>query len=115
MNWYDWVNENVVRPEFSGPAGALLGLLNAPGKTMRERAFNLGAGLSVAVFLSPVVDSYFNVTTRNQQTAVAFVIGLLGMNLVAKAIDYVRQTSVSDILSTFRRTPPLPPEPPKDS
>ena len=113
-SWYDWTSDNVIRPEVSGIAGAFLGLLNTPGATLRERVFNFLAGVSCAAFLAPSLDQYYNITSKSQTTAIAFVVGLLGMNLVAKAIDYLRQTSVSDLISMFRRAPTNPPKEPKE-
>ena len=114
MSVFDWMSENLIRPEVSGAAGATLGLLNAPGTTLRERVFNFMAGVCCAAFLAPVIDQYYNITSKSQTTAIAFVVGLLGMNLVAKAIDYLRQTSVSDLINMFRRAPTNPPKEPKE-
>ncbi len=101
-----WFDNTVLQPEVAGFAGAMVGLFNAPGRTTRERAFNLMAGLSVAWFVSPWVSDYFTIGTKNGQMAVAFIVGLMGMNLVAKGIDYVRVTRLSDLPGLRQVMPP---------
>lgn len=101
-----WFDNTILRPEVAGAAGALVGLFNAPGKTWRERTFNALAGLSTAWFIAPWLSEYFPITTKNGQTALAFVVGLVGMNLVSKGIDYIKHTRFSDLPVLGRALPP---------
>lgn len=101
-----WFDDSILRPEVAGFAGAMVGLFNAPGRSARERAFNLLAGLSVAWFIAPWVSEYFSINTKNGQMAVAFIVGLVGMNLVAKGIDYIRLTKLSDLPGLRQVMPP---------
>jgi hypothetical protein len=94
-----WFDENVLRPEVAGLVGGVLGLFNTPGDSLREKAFNLGAGVSAAWFLAPALEDYLEVSTKNGQMAIAFVVGLIGMNLLAKAIAYARKTGLFDLLN----------------
>lgn len=96
MGFFD---EHVLRPETTGLLGSILGAINAPGATWRERLFNFGSGLGAAWFLAPAVEDYFELASRNQRMAVAFVIGLVGMNLVSKVIEHVKNTPLFALLS----------------
>jgi hypothetical protein len=98
MAW-EWFDAHVMRPETTGLIGSALGVVNAPGAGWRERLFNFGSGLGAAWFLAPAIEDYFELSSRNQRMAVAFVIGLVGMNLVAKVIEHVKKTPLFALLS----------------
>lgn len=99
MSGWEWFDAHVLRPETTGLIGSVLGFVNAPGQNWRERLFNFGSGLGAAWFLAPAVEDYFELSSRNQRMAVAFVIGLVGMNLVAKVIEHVKKTPLFSLLS----------------
>ena len=107
MNWFDDV---WVRPESAGVAGALLGLFNAPGDTWRQRTFNLGSGIAASWFLAPWVCEVIGITSDNGRLALAFLVGLIGMNLVAKIINHVSVSSLADLLDLLRGRPQQPPK-----
>lgn len=94
MSWFD---DNVMRPESAGFFGAVLGLFNAPGSTWRERTFNLFAGIGAAWFVAPWATELFSVETRNGKMCLAFLVGVVGMNLVAKVIDQVKQMKLQEL------------------
>lgn len=94
----DWMDTHLLRPEITGLVGSVLGVLNTPGSGWRERLFNFGAGLGAAWFLAPAIEDYFNLTSNNARMAVAFVVGLVGMNLLAKIIDYIKNTPLASII-----------------
>lgn len=96
MTWFD---DSVLRPEVAGPVGALVGLFHTPGKSLRERAFNMVAGLGAAWFLAPWLTSYLSIDAKNGQMAVAFMVGLVGMNLLSKSIEYVKTTSLKRLFN----------------
>lgn len=104
-----WFDESVLRPEVAGLVGGVLGLFNAPGANWRERMFNLVAGVSAAWFLAPALADYLDIDSKNGQMASSFVVGLVGMNLLAKAIAYVRRTPIAQLINL--RAPPPPPSP----
>lgn len=112
MSWFD---ENILRPETAGVAGALLGLFNAPGADLRERAFNLLAGVGAATFLGPWITDLIGVHSKNSSMALAFTVGLVGMNLVSKLIDQARTMTFADFVGMLRRAPSPPPPPPPRS
>lgn len=94
MGFFD---DHLLRPEATGLIGSLLGVLNTPGTGWRERVFNFGAGAGAAWFIAPAVEDYFSLTSNNARMAVAFVVGLVGMNLLAKIIDYVKNTPLASL------------------
>lgn len=101
-----WFDDNILRPEVAGLSGAVVGVLNAPGRSWRERIFNLIAGISVAWFVAPWFSELVAYKAKNGQMAVAFVVGLVGMNLVAKTVDYVRAVKLSELPLLRRIVPP---------
>lgn len=107
MSWFD---DNILRPETAGITGALLGLFNAPGTTLRERAFNLLAGLAAAIFLGPWITDIIGVHSKNSSMALAFTVGLVGMNLVAKLLDQAKTMTLADFVGMLKRTPAPPPK-----
>lgn len=74
------------RPEAAGTLGAILGALNAPGANLREQVYNLLAGIGAAVYLAPYVAEKFALVSPHGKMALAFLAGLVGMNIVAKLI-----------------------------
>lgn len=106
MTWWD---ENIapilMQPASAGVTGAILGALNAPGLTIREQFFNLFAGVGAAIYLAPFLAEEANIQSGHGQLAFAFVVGLLGMNLLAKIIAAGRRADWSmliDLLSKGR-------------
>lgn len=80
MSWEDIVKS----PDTAGTVGALLGWLSAPGGTLREQLFNVLAGLGAAIFLAPYLAERAGLSSRPSQMAFAFVVGLVGMNVLPK-------------------------------
>lgn len=80
MSWEDIVKS----PDAAGVAGAILGWLSAPGGTLRVQLFNVGAGLGAAVFLAPFLAERAGIESQAGRMAFAFIVGLVGMNLLPK-------------------------------
>jgi len=93
MNWDDFL-----RPETAGTVGGLLGWLNAPGGTVKEQAFNLLSGIAAAIFLAPYLAERAGMASQTGRMAFAFVIGLVGMNLLAKLIAAAKKTDWAALL-----------------
>jgi len=106
MNWWDDnVTPILMQPASAGVAGAILGALNAPGLTIREQFFNLFAGVGAAIYLAPFLAERANINSAHGQLAFAFVVGLLGMNLLSKIIAAGRRADwavLIDLLSKGR-------------
>lgn len=79
--------DDLNRPEAAGTLGAILGALNAPGSSLREQAYNLLAGIGSAIYLAPYIAEQFSVSAHSGRMALAFLAGLIGMNVVAKLIS----------------------------
>jgi hypothetical protein len=77
-------------PIFAGLVGAVLALRGTPGATLAERCFNVMIGFSMAWFLTPALVDYFRVDTPNMQSAVAFAVGMFGVNIMATVLDNIR-------------------------
>lgn len=90
-------------PFFVGLAGAIVALKGAPGKSWFERVFNAGCGALLAGFLSAAIAEWLGLRTNETRSAVAFVVGLFGMNLVASINAWMREAKLSDVVPWMRR------------
>lgn len=116
MRFDEDVLPHLLRPESAGLVGAVLAFLRAPGATVTQKAFNLLSGVAMAVFVGPWLAEQVHITSRAGLIAFAFVLGLVGMNLVAKLIDRVSSMTWDDmtalVLRVLGRAPAAPPVPP---
>lgn len=100
----DFDPDHLVRNPFAiGGLGGLVSLKFAPGATLLERAFNVSCGALLAGFLASAVAEYLSLRTDSMQGAVAFLIGVFGMNLVAAAVRVIRDVKLSDLLPWLRK------------
>ena len=53
--------------------------------------FNIGAGLGAAVFLAPFLAERAGIESQAGQMAFAFIVGLVGMNLLPKLSNAIKQ------------------------
>jgi hypothetical protein len=83
MSWWE---EVVKTPDAAGTVGAVLGFLSAPGGTRRQQIANLAAGVGCALFVAPFVAERAGMQSQPSQMAFAFIIGLIGMNIVPKLL-----------------------------
>lgn len=95
MNWDDFARS----PDAAGVAGAILGWLSAPGGSLREQLFNVGAGLGAAIFLAPFLAERAGIESQAGRMAFAFIVGLVGMNLLPKLTTAARNLDWAAILS----------------
>lgn len=101
MSWEDLIKS----PDAAGVAGAVLGWLSAPGGTLREQAFNVGAGFGAAFFLAPYLAERAGLSGRSSQMAFAFVVGLVGMNVLPKLIGAAKRADWSALLPAKKGKP----------
>lgn len=101
MSWEDIIKS----PDAAGIAGAMLGWLNAPGGTLREQFFNVGAGFGAAFFLAPYLAERAGLSSRSSQMAFAFVVGLVGMNVLPKLIGSAKRIDWSALLPIKKGKP----------
>lgn len=96
--------ERIVRhPLTIGALGALVALRGSPGDTWLIRAFNVLSGALLAGFFSPAASEFFALTTPAMQGAMAFAIGLFGMNFVATGVQWIKALQLSDVVPWLRR------------
>ena len=90
-------------PFLIGLFGAIVALRGTPGASWPERAFNVVSGSMISGFLSPAMAEYFGLTTVKMQAAAAFAVGLLGLNLVATLVVWLKDLKLSDVLPWTKR------------
>lgn len=98
-----WFDDNLMRPESAGLLGAALGWLNAPGGNWRVQAFNLLGGLGAATYVAPWLAEAASIKAQSGQLAFAFLLGLVGMNVMAKIIMATKQITRQEILELLTR------------
>jgi len=92
-----------IGPFAIGAAGAIVSLKFAPGSSWQERLTNISAGALLAGFASPALCHYFSMDTAEMTNAMAFTVGLFGMNFVASAWVWVKNMQPSDFFPWVRR------------
>lgn len=90
-------------PFVIGLAGAVVALKGCPGNTWVERAFNAGCGALLAGFLSAAIAEWLGLRTAETQSAVAFMVGLFGMNLVASVNAWLSEAKLSDVIPWIKK------------
>jgi hypothetical protein len=89
-------------PFLIGAAGAAVTALHfTPGASWWERMANVGAGSVVAGFLSPALIRWLELTEPAYASAGAFLCGLLGMSLMAAALEFIRSGGLREALSAW--------------
>lgn len=86
-----------------GLCGAVVALKGCPGKSWAERGFNATCGALLAGFLSAAIAEWLGLRTPETKSAVAFVVGLFGMNLVASVNFWLSEAKLSDVLPWMRK------------
>jgi len=94
MSWEDLVKS----PDAAGVTGAILGWLSAPGGTLREQLFNVGAGLGAAIFMAPYLAERAGLESQAGRMAFAFIVGLVGMNIVPKLLAAAKRADWASLL-----------------
>jgi hypothetical protein len=107
MNWW---NENVTpilsSPTAAGVFGSLLSLKWAPGANWIERVFSFLCGIACVLYLAPAIIGSMTIQSPWMPGLFNFLTGLLGMNLIAKAVDFVKNADWSTIWGAFLRGRP---------
>lgn len=82
-----------------GGFGALVALKFAPGNSWWERVTNVASGALAAGFLAPALVDWLQLKTPGLANAAAFVIGLLGMSLIAALLEGIKKLDVAGLLT----------------
>jgi hypothetical protein len=88
--------------------GAVGGFITAqkflPGTTRKEKAFNSVCGAVIAHYLTDPLVAALQMDAKVYANGAAFLLGLLGMTLIAGIIQALRDTNfVQAFLSLFKR------------
>ena len=97
MSWEEFIKS----PDTAGVTGAILGWLSAPGGTLREQLFNIVAGFGAAIFVAPFFAERAGLTSQAGQNAFAFVLGLVGMNIIPKLTAAAKRVDVAALLTNL--------------
>lgn len=82
-----------------GGLGSLVALKFAPGASWLERATNVGSGMLVAGYAAPALAEWLQFKSEGLGNAAAFVVGLLGMSLIAAVFQGIRDLKLAEIIS----------------
>ena len=85
-------------PWLAGALGAIVALRGVPGASWLERLINVLCGSLLSGFLSPALSEYFGMTTPAMQSAVAFAVGLFGLNLMAAILEFIKTAKLGDYI-----------------
>jgi len=80
-DWMDAVGVKV-GSVFAGTVGGILSLSMLPKLTFRKAVTAVLGGGACAGYLTPLVAEYLSIGSRNLENAMAFVLGVVGMNIV---------------------------------
>jgi hypothetical protein len=105
MNLDDLPTQLSQSPAAAGTVGALLSLRWVPGNSWGTKAFSFSGSMAVVIFAVPWALDVMSVTSKSAPPAFGLIAGLLGMNLLTKAVDYVAQTQLGDLIASFWRKP----------
>lgn len=93
--------EEVAKSPFAiGALGAMVtALKSTPGASWMERGMNILSGALLSGFLTPPLTDYLKMSGEHYRNGAAFMLGLLGMSLVAAVFSAVKETKWSEIIS----------------
>lgn len=98
----DWIQQITQSPTLAGVFGAILSLRWVPGPTWIARLFCFGCGIACAIYGAPALVDYLQIKSDWAPRLFNFLSGLLGMNLLAKAVDIVKTTDWINIVTSIK-------------
>lgn len=102
MSWMDDARAAISDPAFAGVAGSILSLKWAPGEEWTTRIVSFLVGLGFSIWGTQALIEALSIKWTNAQSLFAFLLGMLSMNLLAKLIDFIKTTSLADLIATWR-------------
>lgn len=87
-------------PATASLAGAVVGLRFIPGATAWARLANACGGASVSYYVAPAFAGYLHLDARGT-SALAFVLGLVGISLADGLVQGVRSTKWGEIIESW--------------
>ena len=98
-------------PFVIGAFGALItSVCFIPGKTRIEKTFNVFCGALVSNYLAPPLIGAFGLAPVTYLGGASFLLGILGMAVLAAFFQGVRDTNVRELLTSWLRRPGSPKE-----
>ena len=86
-----------------GAFGAVVALRGVPGLTWWGKLLHVGGGVLIAGFLTEGVAEYFSLDASALRNAVAFLLGMFGMNLLVVITQWLQAAKLSDVLPWRRK------------
>lgn len=91
-------------PYVMGFLGALIvSIKGMPGASLWERLVNVACGAILAGVASPAASEYFSLHTAAMQSAMAFAVGMFGLNIVAAFQTWLKTMKVDDYIPWKKR------------
>lgn len=100
----------VLTPEGAGAAGSILSLNWAPGVSKLAKLANVAGGFAFAVYVVPYIVEVMEVKSEKAPYALAFIGGMVGMNLLAKGWVFVQGIEFREIVNIILRRQDTPPK-----
>lgn len=101
-NLGDDINNTLQQPAVAGVIGSLLSLRWVPGDKWWEKFFSFGCGIGTALYLAPAAVAYMEIKSSWGPPAFGFMAGLVGMNLIAKLVDIVKNGDWLALLTALK-------------
>lgn len=109
----EWLNKLwaiLVTPEGAGAVGSVISLRWAPGDSWLVKLTSIAGGMAFAIFIVPWLIEYMEIKSTRAPLALAFIGGLVGMNLLAKTWDYAQTVDFRELLNVILRRQDVPPK-----
>ena len=91
--------EHVVKhPFFAGVVGSAISLRWIPGTTIGGKLVIVAIGAATAQFLGPAVAEYFALSSQGMMSAISFLIGLFGLNMMASVSLWIKSVDIGALI-----------------
>ena len=87
----------IKHPFFAGVIGSAISLRWVPGRTYSEKVVIVVIGALTAQFLGPAVGEYFSLQSPGMQSAISFLIGLFGLNMMASVSLWLKTVDIGSL------------------
>ena len=87
----------IKHPFFAGVIGSAISLRWVPGRTYSEKVVIVAIGAFTAQFLGPAVGEYFSLQSPGMQSAISFLIGLFGLNMMASVSLWLKTVDIGSL------------------
>lgn len=102
-DFLNWLWKAIVTPEGAGAVGSIVSLRWAPGDSWLIKLTSVAGGMAFAIFVVPFVVEYLEIKSARAPLALAFIGGLVGMNLLHKSWLFAQSVDLREILNVILR------------